>query len=358
MPIKHFVSHQINKDSQKPAALITVSEQEAEVDDYCHLVMSQLKQVFVGRASKRYGRFDPQRTVCKGLLTNWQRDQMNFTSWTSKLTDLFADSMDNSDLAFEGFLLFIAEELADSDRLYIFHLREKSNLCFDAEMKLSEQRCIDFSNTGFAICLDLTLMGSDDQKAEYLTFSFGRGDKAPQNLFCDFLGFTDTLDTEQETQEFLEIVEEFAEQLTPDEANEARATVIEYCLEQDKNGEAVEFSVLSSELSSKFEDNEPKKFEQFVTQKRKEKRQQRPVSESNPETTNETVVAEISTEPKNELIPDRKSLKNYIRYSGKNKEVTLSFAATALGADIVFDAGSESLTIKNLPAKLLKQLKQ
>lgn len=60
---------------------------------------------------------------------------------------------------------------------------------------------------------------------------------------------------------------------------------------------------------------------------------------------------------KAELIPDRKSLKNYLRYSGKNKEVTLSFAATALGADISFDPAENSLTIKNLPSRLLKQLK-
>ena len=61
---------------------------------------------------------------------------------------------------------------------------------------------------------------------------------------------------------------------------------------------------------------------------------------------------------KSEFIPDRKSLKNYIRFSGKNKDVTLSFAATALGGDIQFDASSDSLVIKNLPSRLLKQLKK
>ena len=60
---------------------------------------------------------------------------------------------------------------------------------------------------------------------------------------------------------------------------------------------------------------------------------------------------------KTEFIPDRKSLKNYIRYSGKNKDLTLSFAATALGGDISFDANASALTITNLPSRLLKQLK-
>jgi nucleoid-associated protein len=46
-----------------------------------------------------------------------------------------------------------------------------------------------------------------------------------------------------------------------------------------------------------------------------------------------------------------------LRYSGKNKEVTLSFAATALGTDISFDPAQNSLTITNLPSRLLKQLK-
>jgi len=222
---------------------------------------------------------------------------------------------------------------------------------------LSESRILDFSNTGFGLCIDTSELKKEQEQGKrsdekYFTFSFGRGDKPIQKLFSDFAGFIDTLDTEQETQEFLQIVEEYASTLSADESVETKTKVIEYCVEQDKQGESVEFKTLSGQLDS----SAPEKFEQFVALKKRERREVRPRSES---TMNETSTELAHGEQviKTDLIPDRKSLKNYLRYSGKNKEVTLSFAATSLGTDISFDPSENSLTIKNLPSRLLKQLK-
>jgi nucleoid-associated protein len=357
MPVTHFITHQINKEAQKPAAMVTTTTNEAEVDDYCHLVMSQLKGIFVQRASKRYGCFNPEVTRMKGLTLNWLNDQQSFLSWTKKISEQFADMMDNTELEIDGYLAFATEELADTDKLYIFHLREKSNICLTSDMQLSESRIIDFSNTGFGLCIDTTALKKEQEEGKrsdekYFTFSFGRGDKPIQKLFSDFAGFIDTLDTEQETQEFLSIVEEYASTLSEDQSAETKTKVIQYCVEQDKQGEAVEFKTLSGQLDS----SAPEKFEQFVALKKRERREVRPRSES---TMNEasSELAHGESVIKTDLIPDRKSLKNYLRYSGKNKEVTLSFAATSLGTDISFDASENSLTIKNLPSRLLKQLK-
>lgn len=357
MPITHFISHQILKEAQKPAAVVNATLNESELDDYCHLVMSQLKGILVQRASKRYGCFNPEVTRMKGLTLNWLNDQQSFASWSKKITEQFADLMDNTELEIDGYLAFMTEELADSDKLYIFHVREKSNLCFTSDMQLSESRILDFSNTGFGLCIDTTELKNEQaagkaSNEKYFTFSFGRGDKAIQKLFADFSGFIDTLDTEQETQEFLEIVEEYAATLPDSISNETKSKVIDYCIEQDKHGEAVEFKTLSGQLDS----SAPEKFEEFVVLKKRERRQVRPLSESsNHQDSSELTHGESVI--KAELIPDRKSLKNYLRYSGKNKEVTLSFAATALGSDISFDPHNNSLTINNLPSRLLKQLK-
>lgn len=352
MPVTHFITHRVSKDSQKPSAITQCREQEQPVDEYCHMVMSQLKQIFIGRASKRYGRFDPERPTVRGLTQNWLQGQQDFTGWSSRITNLFTDQMDNTDLAIDGYLVFIAEEIADGDRLYMFHLREKSNVTLTEDFTLSETRYIDFSNTGFGLCIDTTLMQTPDADKpgnEYFTFSFGRGEKQLQNLFCDFSGFTDTVNTEQETQEFLSIVEEYTQTLPAEAASETREKVISYCMEQDKLGEPVEFR----EISGQLDDSAPEKFESFVVEKRRENRSQPPATE------NESDIAtpDPDTAEKTEFIPDRKSLKNYIRYSGKNKDVTLSFSASALGKDINFDAGNNTLTIQNLPDKLLKQLK-
>ena len=68
---------------------------------------------------------------------------------------------------------------------------KKVNVALNSEMELTETRFIDFSNTGFALSVDTTALLGNAQ-GEYLTFSFGRGDKAVQKLFCEVTGFSDT----------------------------------------------------------------------------------------------------------------------------------------------------------------------
>ncbi len=347
MPVTHFITHQIQKDPQLPGATVTVCENEVPVDDYSQRVMSQLRTIFVQRASKRYGRFNPDVTHFKALTMDWLNNGQTFQSWSEKICKMYSDQMDNTSLEMDGYLAFISEEIADGDRLYVFHLREKSNVAFNSNMELTETRFIDFSNTGFALCVDTSAFKADSPD-EFLTFCYGRGDKGVQKLFSEFCGFSDTINTEQDTQEFLQIVEDYTAAMPDDEANQTRANIVDYCVEQDKHGEAVEFKMLSSQLN----EQAPQKFEEFVMQKREENRLNTAISEADQSAPNTEVA------PKKEFIPDRKSLKNYIRYSGKNKDVTLSFAATALGSDVSFDASNGALTIKNLPSRLLKQLKR
>ena len=88
------------------------------------------------------------------------------------------------------------------------------------------------------MCWDTTAWQTGDAK-KYLSFSYGRGEKAVQNLFCEFCGFSDTVNVEQETQEFLKIVDAYTQELTEEQANETRTKVGEFCMEQDKYGAAV-----------------------------------------------------------------------------------------------------------------------
>ncbi|GAA6133245.1 nucleoid-associated protein YejK [Oceaniserpentilla sp. 4NH20-0058] len=341
MPVTHFITHQIDKDPKAPRAIVNCSEKDEFQEDYATRVMVQLRNTFIGRASKRYGEFGSEVPHFKGLMLDWLNNKQTFTSLTQRLTKLFCETLDNTQLEVDGYLAFLAEQLADGDRFYVYHIREKSNVALNENKELIETRFIDFSNTGFALCLDTTLLQQPESK-KYLSFSYGRGEKALQNAFLEFTGFKDSVNVEQETEEFLKIVEQYAQQLPDEEANETRSKIVDYCMEQDKYGSTVEFKALSSEL----DESSPDKFENFIKEKRIEIRSQNPEQQ-------DTIV-----EDKKEFIPDRKSLRNYVRFSGKNKDVTLSFSAMALGNDIQFDATKETLIISNLPARLLKQLKQ
>lgn len=341
MPVTHFITHKLEKEAKALGASVVCSESEAFHEEYAAKVMSQLRTIFIGRASKRYGELSTESPQLKGLMRDWLENKQSFVSLTQRITKLFAESLDNTSLEVDGYLAFIAEQLADGDRFYIYLIREKTSVALDDSDGLTQTRFIDFSNTGFSLCLDTSALMQDNSK-KYATFSYGRGEKALQNTFVEFSGFTDSVNTEQETQEFLKIVEKYAKQLPEEQANETRSKVVDFCMEQDKYGAAVEFHAISQEL----DESEPEKFVSFLKQERELSRTSSDGEESG-------IVVE-----KTEFIPDRKSLKNYVRYSGKNKDVTLSFSAIALGQDIQFNQESETLLLKNLPTRLLKQLKE
>lgn len=364
MGLRHFVTHKISKELQEPAAEVLCSEQETNLDDdavahFYAQTAAQLKGILTQRSGKRYGVFHPEITFARAQIQDWLADRQSFIALTRRLSKHFAGALDNTDLAIDGYLAFFMEQLADSDRLYVFHLRRKTSVMVNADMSLTETHYLDFSNTGFGVMINLTDFSADDD-SRYLTFSFGRGEKPVQNAFADSLGFSDTLNTSAETEAFLDIVEEFSHTLPPEQGFECKTKVVDYCLEQDLRGEPVKFDELADYLAAEVKAEPARAFAHYVVEKQKE-RLQAHTSGLSPEqlAASGASMQDVAEAIKTELIPDRKKLRGFIRYSGKNKELSLSFSAQLLDKqEIVFDKSRNELRIINLPDSLLKQLKE
>ena len=69
-------------------------------------------------------------------------------------------------------------------------------------------------------------------------------------------------------------------------------------------------------------------------------------------------VSENQQAPKVEMYTDRGSLKRYIRFFGRDKDMSISFSADMVGQDIIYDEHSGTLTIKRIPKSLKQQLKR
>jgi nucleoid-associated protein len=59
---------------------------------------------------------------------------------------------------------------------------------------------------------------------------------------------------------------------------------------------------------------------------------------------------------KPELIPDTSQLRQFVRLSGRNNQLSMSFASSCLGDTIVYDPETDSLTIKDIPPRLKARL--
>jgi nucleoid-associated protein len=65
---------------------------------------------------------------------------------------------------------------------------------------------------------------------------------------------------------------------------------------------------------------------------------------------------------KPDFIPHAGQIRSYVRISGRNDSLSMSFASECLGREIEYDAEKDVLTITNLPpslkARLIKHLKE
>ncbi|MBE0483299.1 MAG: nucleoid-associated protein [Bacterioplanes sp.] len=365
MTIQHFITHHIQKRSDEPAATLQCSDQEADlqhavVAHFYQQTLSQLKSTLTQRAGKRYGVFHPEITFVRAQLQNWQQQGQSFLSLTRRLSQQFANQLDNTNLEVEGYLAFIYEQLADSDRMYCFLLRRKSSVSINTDMTLSETHYLDFSNTGFGVMINLTEWQEDDTQP-FITFSYGRGDKPLQQQWAEFIGFTDALDSAAETAAFLDIVEQYSQALPQEKSHEYKSKLVDYCLEQDALGEAVNFNELEHYLEKEVTLSQEERpagasFSHYVIEKQKQ-RQQLSNELSQAQKNDIGLPSSATDSVKTELIPDRKKLRNYIRYSGKHKDLSISFSASLLDSDVVFDGHKNTLTLHKLPESLLKQLK-
>jgi nucleoid-associated protein len=123
--------------------------------------------------------------------------------------------------------------------------------------------------------------------------------------------------------------------------------VVDYCLEQNKVGKPV----VISELSTQLKENPP------VRPKK--------INDAGENTPNETpvslpefsdFVASTQPEAKPELITDTSKLRQFVRLSGRNNQLSMSFASSCLGDSIVYDPNTDSLTIKDIPPRLKARL--
>jgi nucleoid-associated protein len=360
MALRFFITHQISKAGNDPAAKLNCSVLEGNADEgalapYYEQAASQLKGILMQRSGKCYGVFSDEQPSVRGLIKNWQRDSLSFQSFSKRLTEHLSATLDNSKFEIDGYLAYFYETLADYDKLYVFHLRHKVSVSVGADMSLTESRYIDFSNTGFGICINLTDW-QQDSDSKYITFSYGRGDKPLQNHMSASIGFTDTLNTQAETEEFLSIVDQYSQTLPEEQRFEYKAKVVDYCMEQDLRGDPVVFHELADHLAAETESQPAEVFSNFIIEKKKQTRQQQ--SDNSGLTPEQQAASSNEGTPaiKDELIPDRKQLRGFIRYSGKNKDLSISFSANLMGEAIEFDADKKRLIVNTIPDSLLKQL--
>lgn len=297
----------------------------------------ELKTHFIRKGGKQYGRFsdDTANFPLSAWLKEYREGRLGFVSLSHKITSNLALEIEKTASTLDGYLFFIEESLEAGQYLSIFLAEHQHAVYLDAELDLDHSRYLDTAGFNLAAKVHINDWEGGDS-ATYLTLLKTRGDKDLGDAFSKAVGFSDKYDIKADTSRFLDIVDNYSKNLDEQTARVTRTKVVDYCLEQSKAGKPVVLNDLSETLATETKQGTPNDFVRFV-----ETRQE---------------------EPPREFIPDSSQIRNYVRISGRNDALSMSFASECLGKDIEYDAEKDVLTINNIPAslksKLLKHLKR
>lgn len=331
MTLKHCIIHRIER--AVPGAEVTTQLRDQEVDTTgpAYSLFEQLKQSFQRSGQKRYGYFD--RSMDDVPMPEWLRDYQNekssFVRLSGRMIEHLQQKLAATEEVFSSHIMVVIDSVMDQDQLYLFWLDHVDANSVDTTSDVQGTRFVDPNKLyyGTRVYLDEWLQ-EDSQK--YIAMITARGNKALGDAFSDFVGFSTGVDLVEETNEFLSIVDQYTHagdsEDDGDSQGQLKEQILDYCVEQDKRGAPVVFE----EIASQLDDSPAGNFAQFVSQHQ--------------------------SQPVPEMYTDRGSLKRYVRYFGRDKNMSISFSADMFGQNIVYDPIAGSLTIKQIPKSLKQQL--
>ncbi|MBU2862569.1 nucleoid-associated protein [Reinekea forsetii] len=328
MPIKHAVVHGLTINESQVD--IHLNDQELALNESVEDLVYRIKSSFYGRSSKQYGQFDETGRAISQAIRNVSDGKTPFVEASHQIMESFASLIKDESLSTQGYWLVVQEALEQGEFFWLCQFKSKDELSVTDNLGIDGNSVIDFSKLGFAAQINLSDM-ADDSVEKYITVSFGFGDRALQAGLCNYIGFTETVSPTEDTKVFMDVVKAFSDTMPKEKGAAYQKKAAEFCVEQSKAGETVAYQAISDELVNDTQSTATDSLSSFILEKK--------------------------PDIKEHFIPDQKSLKKFIRFSGKSKEVSISFNNDTLGNAIEFDAEKEHLVIKQLPATLLKQLK-
>lgn len=327
MPLTHCILHKLERPVPAANIQLQLRDEENSCSDGIFSLFEQLKHSLLRSSQKRYGQFDTQRSdyILPGLLQDQQAGNSSFTSLSQKLAQQLQELLEAIDEVFSIYLLFAIERVMEQDYLYILWLDPTGANQINTDLEVQHTQYIDTQKLSYALKVHINEW-ADADSLKYLTLLASRGNQDITQAFTNWAGFTESVNLVEDTKEFLAIVDQYTEDLPEDKLKETKTKILDYCVDQDRIGSPVIFE----ELSQQVNESSPEDFSNFVREQQEQ--------------------------PKTEIFTDRSSLKRYLRFFGRDKNMSISFSADIIGEHIEYDEQNGTLVIKQIPKSLRQQL--
>jgi len=326
MPITDLITHHI---TCQPDADTTLRLGTALVtaDDRAAALVDALKSSFFSRLTREHGSFasEDDPAPLPRELEAFSKQQQGFVALTTRLMEQWKTLLGQDNQPFDADVICFAEQNGEHHVFYLLVAGHKTAFTVSADLAIESTQYLDLGPALFGIKVDLHEWLKAKHYA-YLSFVPPRGNRALADSFTALTGFTAGLDKTDSTEAFLTGVEAFAKQVEPEQVDSYRNQVVDYCAHQEQRDAPVNLH----ELSRSVEGIDGDRFSRFM--------------------------ADYTPERDEALMMDRRSLRRYVKFTGREKDLAISFSSSQLNSRVHYNPDKDTLSIDGIPRALRDQL--
>ena len=335
MPILNAIVHRLEKTDGTPAKLLA-AEHPLPVTDALEALLEGLNRAYHGK-TKAWGHFGGSQEADEASapmsplaaeLADYLAEGRDFVTLTRTLAERLC-SLVEAHLPVGGDLICLDTRFGDARFLTLALLYHRDGFAVDERLNVAPARQLNLAQMSLAARIDLRQWQNGDSR-QYLSWTRDRGGKALAEGFAELLGAVEGVDASGETRTLLKAFSDYVEREDlPEEASREKTdTLIDYASTQASRGEPITLEALSEVL----DEQQPRAFYEHIRN------------------------ADYGLSP--QIPPDRKTLNQFRRFTGRAAGVSISFDSHLLGSSVEYDAATDRLIIKQVPRQLKEQLKR
>lgn len=332
MPIRHCIVHLIEKKPDGSPAVLHARDSELAESKAIENLLADLNDSYNAKQGKAWGLFHEESGAYpfSGWLKGYLEDEQPFAPFTRQAVEHLQKLMEESNLSTGGHVLFAHYQQGMTDYLAIALLHHSEGVAVTDSLDVTPAKHLDLSQLHLAARINLSEWQNNKQSRQYISFIKGKGGKKVSDYFRDFIGCQEGVDAPSETRTLLKAFSDFveSEDMPETQAKEKTDTLVDYASTQARLGEPMTLD----ELSSLLDEERPKAFYDHIRNK------------------------DYGLAP--EIPPDKRTLNQFRRFTGRAEGLSISFEAHLLGSKIEYDEEKDVLIIRQVPTQLKDQLKR
>jgi nucleoid-associated protein len=332
MPIRHCIVHLIEKKPDGTPAVLHARDSALGESQAMENLLADLNESYNAKQGKAWGLFHAESGAYpfSGWLKDYLDGNRDFTAFSREAVEHLQKLMEESNLSTGGHVLFAHYQQGMTDYLAIALLHHSEGVAVTDTLDVTPAKHLDLGQLHLAARINISEWQHNQNSKQYISFIKGKNGKKVSEYFRDFIGCQEGVDAPSETRTLLKAFSDFveSEDLPEEQAREKTSALVGYATGQAKRGEPMTLE----DLSEVIDEERPRAFYDHIRNK------------------------DYGLSP--EIPPDKRTLSQFRRFTGRGEGLSISFEAHLLGSKVEYDEARDMLIIRQLPTQLKDQLKR